>query len=216
LASFDNGHFTSPQGISRVPLRFTNNAAYGIPYLYTADRWSNTTGLRGYLPGADIINLSMQETSNSFNFSFTLTNKCHLKAEIIKYWNNDVLYTFCNNDVMSAGNFSYTINKSILNTNEFRFRISAIPYYNSYYGDYQQNWKTYIIKYPENIFAPIISSFTQSPTPIYRGDAGVVTCVLSQGNGNITYEWSYSGLPEGVSVSFEGNRAVIVNNQNKI
>lgn len=57
--------------------------------------------------------------------------------------------------------------------------------------------------------APVISGFTQTPTPIYLGNSGVVTCNLSQGRGNLTYNWTASDFPPGVSVSFQGNTAYI-------
>jgi hypothetical protein len=56
---------------------------------------------------------------------------------------------------------------------------------------------------------PVISGFTQTPVPIYRGQSGAVTCNLSQGSGNISYEWTARYVPSGVYVSFSGNRATI-------
>jgi len=59
------------------------------------------------------------------------------------------------------------------------------------------------------ICPPIIAGFVQRPTPIYQGGSGVVTCNLSQGNGDLTYSWTKRYFPPGVSVSFEGNNAYI-------
>ena len=51
--------------------------------------------------------------------------------------------------------------------------------------------------------APVISNFTQSPKPIYQGTSGTVTCNLSQGNGDLTYNWSIIDSKPGVSFSLK-------------
>lgn len=53
--------------------------------------------------------------------------------------------------------------------------------------------------------APIISNFTQSPNPICKGTTGYVYVNLSQGNGNLTYNWFSYNTPAGVTVSFSPN-----------
>jgi hypothetical protein len=62
------------------------------------------------------------------------------------------------------------------------------------------------------LYAPIISGFTQTPNPICIGQTGTVTVNLSQGNGNLTYSWSYSDKPSYVTVTFSGNKAYVTNN----
>ncbi|AFH50035.1 Hypothetical protein IALB_2332 [Ignavibacterium album JCM 16511] len=69
---------------------------------------------------------------------------------------------------------------------------------------------------PPPTIAPIISNFTQSPKPIYQGTSGTVTCNLSQGNGNLTYNWSIVYGKPGVSVSFYGNQAEISYSSNSL
>lgn len=64
--------------------------------------------------------------------------------------------------------------------------------------------------------SPVISNFTQSPKPIYQGTSGTVTCNLSQGNGNLNYNWSIIYGKPGVSVSFYGDRAEISYNSNSL
>jgi len=63
----------------------------------------------------------------------------------------------------------------------------------------------------KQLVAPVISSLVQSPNPIPPGTVGTVTAVLSQGNGNIAYTWSYANKPTWVSVSFNGNTAYVSN-----
>ncbi|MEW5843597.1 MAG: S8/S53 family peptidase [Bacteroidota bacterium] len=63
----------------------------------------------------------------------------------------------------------------------------------------------------KQLIAPVISSFTQTPNPIGPGQTGTVVPVLSQGNGNITYTWSYTNKPSWVTVWFSGNTAYVRN-----
>jgi hypothetical protein len=51
------------------------------------------------------------------------------------------------------------------------------------------------------VIAPIISNFTQTPNPLYRGNSGYVTCNLSQGNGSLNYRWSIVYDNTGFSIS---------------
>ncbi len=61
------------------------------------------------------------------------------------------------------------------------------------------------------LVTPVISGFTQTPSPICAGATGTVRCNLSQGNGNITYNWSFTDKPSYVNVSFSGNIAYVTN-----
>jgi hypothetical protein len=50
---------------------------------------------------------------------------------------------------------------------------------------------------------PVISGFTQTPIPIYRGQSGTVTCNLSQGVG-VNFQWTPIDLPPGVTMEDYG------------
>jgi len=60
------------------------------------------------------------------------------------------------------------------------------------------------------LVAPVIASMTQSPVPIYKGTYGYVYCNLSQGNGNLTYNWFSYDQPSYVSIVPEGYRCKII------
>ncbi len=61
---------------------------------------------------------------------------------------------------------------------------------------------------------PIIASFTQSPNPLYRGNNGTVTCNLSQGNGNLSYNWSIVSGNTGFSISNDTLETVSIHYSN--
>lgn len=73
---------------------------------------------------------------------------------------------------------------------------------------YSNPIKTYVSN-PTTIPPPVIAGFTQTPMPIYKGGQGTVKCNLSQGIGNISYNWTEHNVPAGVNVSFSGNKATI-------
>ncbi len=56
---------------------------------------------------------------------------------------------------------------------------------------------------------PIISSLTQNPSPVCEGSYTYVYCNLSQGNGNLSYSWSATNLPAGMSITPMGNKCKV-------
>ena len=65
---------------------------------------------------------------------------------------------------------------------------------------------------------PIISSFTQSPNPLYKGSSGTVRPNLSQGNGTLNYQWSIVSPHSKFSISNTTSKNVMIhyNNTDKI
>ncbi len=56
----------------------------------------------------------------------------------------------------------------------------------------------------EPLVAPLISNFTQNPVPICKGSIGYVQVNLSQGNGNLTYNWISENQPSYISIDPQG------------
>ncbi|GIK22590.1 MAG: S8 family serine peptidase [Ignavibacteriaceae bacterium] len=82
-------------------------------------------------------------------------------------------------------------------------------------------WKGWFPSTPQNVsfnytvlgkplVAPVIANITQNPVPIYKGTYGYVYCNLSQGNGNLTYNWFSYDQPSYVSIVPEGYRCKII------
>ncbi|TAL61783.1 MAG: hypothetical protein EPN88_14360, partial [Bacteroidetes bacterium] len=77
-------------------------------------------------------------------------------------------------------------------------------------------WKGWYPTTPQNVsfnytvlgkplIAPIISNLVQNPTPVCRDATTRITCILSQGNGNLTYTWTPHDLPAGSNYYPNGN-----------
>jgi len=58
---------------------------------------------------------------------------------------------------------------------------------------------------------PIISSLTQTPSVLCNGTTATITCNLSQG-GIISYTWTPANIPNGMSFSYNDNKAYITYN----
>jgi len=67
---------------------------------------------------------------------------------------------------------------------------------------------------PPSPIAPIIANFAQSPNPLYRGNSGSVTCNLSQGNGNLNFNWSIVSGNTGFSISNVNSQTVSIHYSN--
>lgn len=61
---------------------------------------------------------------------------------------------------------------------------------------------------------PIISSFTQSPNPLYKGYTGTVTCNLSQGHGGTNFNWSIISGNTGFSILNVNSQTVSIHYSN--
>lgn len=54
--------------------------------------------------------------------------------------------------------------------------------------------------------APVISHFTQTPSPICQGSSGYVYVHLQQGSGSLNYSWTIENLPPGAYITPLGNK----------
>jgi hypothetical protein len=85
-----------------------------------------------------------------------------------------------------------------------------------YYGSISLIYNTIpVSQEPQPPIAPIISHFTQNPIPICKGSSGYVQVNLSQGNGNLTYNWISTNQPSYISIDPQGNRCEIIYHYSK-
>jgi hypothetical protein len=191
--------FNSPVGITKAPWYFDASGTIArCQYIQVSEPWSNTTGLRCFLPGADALNLAVTENGQYFDFSFLLTNFCWLDAHIVYAGDNSVEMTLAQAQPTQPGMVSYHIAKSSLPVGNYQLRVRVKPYF-QYTGTYEG-------KAGFRHRSPVISSFTQNPSPIRRGDTGRMYCNLSQGGGQLydRYDWTASFAPPGVFVTIPG------------
>ncbi len=80
--------FAFPKTVTKAQWYFDASHTNISQYLYTAEPWGNTTGLRAFFPGADAIALQATQGSTSFVFSFVRTNMCRYKAKVVRASDN--------------------------------------------------------------------------------------------------------------------------------
>ena len=79
---------------------------------------------------------------------------------------------------------------------DYKWKVSYIPRYDSYYGQYQIGWKVKELYFTHTIVPPIFdpaNPFIQNPDPICQGSQGNVSVNLSQGSNGATYIWDDEG-----------------------
>jgi len=207
-SSYRTQAFRYPQRVSSFNF---NKPGWVIMQNQISDLWNESFGLKNYLQGADVLNLDYNQMLNgSHNFTFLASNAC--KASVVIYQNNtsiDSVYRFWTDAGLNT--FVFNNNALPIATN-LKYRVYYRPFYDDKYKSNKQGWKSKEITF-STLKAPIISGFTQDPIPIYSGETGTVTCDLSQGNGNISYEWAHYDKPDNVSITFQGNIAIIHNSE---
>ena len=104
------------------------------------DLWTSTTGFRRFLPGADVMELSLTQDATTCTFGWKLTNRSNCFAVITDSKGNPLVTL--TNEVKTPDRYTVTIAKSSLPVKPiYRFRVSALPEWNSsYIADYQQVW----------------------------------------------------------------------------
>ncbi len=217
------GNYLCSYRNSSLPLKYTrriSNSSRSHPGwivldMNVNDRWSFSNGSKRFLPGADAVRLLADDGGNFIDVSCVLTDKCYYKFEIIKVSDNSVINSYSNESKWYGGLFDVLrINKNTLVGGTYKFRVSVLPYYNSYYGSSATSWQYREIYFDHQIVAPIISNFTQTPNPLYKGSTGFVTCNLSQGNGNLNFNWSILSGITGFSISNVNSQTVSIHYSN--
>lgn len=142
--------------------------------------------------------------------SFKPTDAELYELEVIKLSDNSVIHNGSGMTSSGGSAIIWTIDKSILSNGNYKFVVKCKPLFNDKYGDFAfTNWLIKEITFNYNYTPPIIQNLIQSPDPIYTNSTGTITCQLYQGDGVITYNWSYSSNPSDVEISFNGNQAII-------
>ncbi len=124
-------NFTLPYYITNVPDNCPNSEMVWVD-IALSSIWDNNSGIRRYLPGADLKSISSTVFSNYYRLRFYPTDDINYIAEIIRVQDNAVVKSL-------TGNAFNSIQKDlILNYNElptnnanYKWRFKYQPFYNS-------------------------------------------------------------------------------------
>ncbi|AFH48139.1 Peptidase S8/S53 subtilisin kexin sedolisin [Ignavibacterium album JCM 16511] len=204
--SYANGsEFKFPYFITNVPDNCPNPEMVWVD-ITLSSIWDNNSGIRRYLPGADLKYISNETFSNYHRLRFNPTDDINFIADIIRVSDNTIVKSFSGNALNSLQkDLILYYNELPTNNTFYKWRFKFQPFYNSFYGQYAIPWQTLEFSFYHSVVAPVISNFTQSPNPICKGTTGYVYVNLSQGNGNLTYNWFSYNAPSGVTVNFSPN-----------
>ena len=204
-----NSDFRTPLKVSNIPDNCPSSTQVWVDFTISSN-WEPTNGLRRYLPGADLISIDYSNQGEYYRLRFVPTDDIIYKAEIIRKSDNAIIQTY-NSFAYNALQKDLILNYNDLPTNnaEYKWKFSYLPRYNDYYGEYAVNWRIREFNFTHNILPPNISHFTQSPTPICQGSSGYVYAHLSEGTGDISYNWTVGALPSGASITPMGNKCRI-------
>jgi len=126
--------------------------------VYTSEQWSNTKGLRAFLPGADAVDRNVQENATQFLLNSVVTNGCNLRVKIVKASDGSLVQTI-HTGSMFASTRQDVVEKSTLPFGQYKFRIEVEPIYNANYGDFAVPWLvkdvafSYLPAAPQNVIA---------------------------------------------------------------
>ena len=200
--------FTAPQTITKAPWYIDATHTQRTQYIYTAEPWGNTTGLRAFFPGADAVALQATEGPYYYTFSFVLTNMCRYVARIVRSDNSTALSLA--SDIDFAGFKSYRASKFSLGYGSYKLRVEVKPFFNSYYGSDSVQWLVREVPFNYTLHAPAIERFSQNPIPLRRGESTTVTCELSQGDPtSCSWTWRPFTNFSGLSFHYDGPNAQI-------
>jgi len=196
----NNPAFQYPQRLSSHNF---NKTGYTILENSTADRWSNTHGLKKFLVGADVFDLVYDQWGLYHVFNYFSTTLSSVRLEIIE--NGNIIKS--ENWIAVEGVNIWQFYNEIPLTTNLKFSVNYRPFYDQYYGDYEQGWKYKEITFSTAI-PPIFDSenpFTQSPNIICKGSYGYVYANISPGNPPPQYTWEAFDPPTGAFITPQGS-----------
>jgi len=178
--------FFAPEGISAGPFR--NQAGYLFFNINVIEPYGPNSGIQEFYPGADALNLSVDEVGSNLEFHFKATNESELILLVVNPNESEVvLPNPLGQSWVSAGEYTITQPKSAFQGGTLRFRVKVKPYYNNYYHDYIQDWTVREIEYvnflPASLYSPSSqATATNNQRKIDRSAEGVFCLVYESGN----------------------------------
>ena len=109
---------------------------YANPYIYTSDPWGDTTGIRAFLPGIDIVDFrETGQTPTTLLCDFTLTNMAILQGKLLYNDGSVDSMMVLDTTLMDAGKYTISLDKFNFkdNANNYSLKLTAKSAYNSEY-----------------------------------------------------------------------------------
>ncbi|MBZ0179159.1 MAG: T9SS type A sorting domain-containing protein [Melioribacteraceae bacterium] len=206
ICTFNNSTwFNLPSRVSNIGMNQTPLMTW---QLYIANQWQPQFGVRRYLPTSEVYDFNYSQIGYStLKFDYFLTGDSYLTLEILEGTN--VVKTIRSNSLLPSGSYTDLIPYAEIAPGNYTAKIRWRYWNDSHYHSFSQGEKHQEISFtvadvPH--YPPIISSITQSPSPITIGSYGYLYAHLSQGDTPITYTWEVISLPAGAYLTNLGDR----------
>jgi hypothetical protein len=131
---------TIPQRISTSPYYRDGQSLLQVPYIYTAEQWNNDKGLRTAFPGADVIDMQVQDAGSVFRLSSVLTNTCEINVKVIRASDGTLVQTIFSGYSFANPHRTDDVSKSSLAYGTYRFQVEVKPFHNDLYGGNAVDW----------------------------------------------------------------------------
>jgi hypothetical protein len=151
---------TLPYSVSTSPSYFDGQYILQVPYIYMAEKWSDERGLRTYFPGADVIDMQVQETQSHFQLRSVLTNACLINVKIVRASDGSLVQTLSSASSYANPHRTDEVAKSSLAYGHYKFRVEVKPMHNDEYGEYR--WQDWLVREVPFTYSPAL---LQSSTP---------------------------------------------------
>ncbi|MBI1937337.1 MAG: T9SS type A sorting domain-containing protein [Ignavibacteriales bacterium] len=172
------------------PLRVSNNSqnkpGSTILNYYVANAWGDDSGIRRFLPGSHVFDLTYKKNGNIYEFEWIISDRSITRVDVYR---NDLLIKTFGEDYPFCGTESLSLTADELGTGNIKFRVNHKPYYDdNYSSEYQQGWKYQEISF--TIYPPLTATMS-GPSSLTNGQSGTYTAAASGGKSPYTYSWSY-------------------------
>lgn len=125
--------FTNPETVTNFS--FSAHPGYIKLELFSTDSWSNSRGIKKFVPGADALNMVDIETTMGHEIRPYFTNRQSIRVQIQDYTVNSIIYDsgIWTDNWPGYGLFHYE--GQLIPEHTYKWIVSYKPYYDSYYGN---------------------------------------------------------------------------------
>ncbi|MBI5726813.1 MAG: hypothetical protein HY965_03100, partial [Ignavibacteriales bacterium] len=184
-------------------------------YTYFSNAYGMVSGVRKYLPGADVVDLSNQATSSGYQFNFTHTSLQHYYVQLIDVANSNVIMQWgdagVNKKVGNTGVSEFLqVEKTVLpHSGLYKWQIAFRPIDDESFSGYDcVGWKTQGLTFLYNPPPPPPPCYGICPAEIfvYEGDSKTISCGIP---GATSYTWRAESFPQGTTFTPDNSTATI-------
>jgi hypothetical protein len=195
-----SGYFNNPERVTNMA--YSAYPDYIILELFVMDAWSSNKGIKKFVPGADVYDLSTGQDENGHYFFYRGTNWQYSKEKLIDVSTNAIIYESVQGAVCGGiGINPHVSNNNFIPGHQYKWIVSYKPYFDENYQNdhgtiYSVGWKSKEYSFIE-------------PGTLAQNTTWSGNCIIS---GNVTVSGATLTITPGSVLSFTNGSSLIVNN----